>query len=174
MITDCKQCRENLTAYLDEELSPVESAGVRSHLESCAACADELGSLQAAADFIGSNISELESPAASWTRIQARISDENSRSPFRFLALNRWRLALATTVCLAALALGYFWHQQVLQRGLDEYISQYVKAREAGDYFQILNGKANPGIEAENISEGNPFVEVQATLDINPFRSEDQ
>jgi anti-sigma factor RsiW len=174
MITECKRCRENLTAYLDEELSPAESAEVRSHLEACAACAGELGSLQAAADFIGSHTSELESPPASWTRIQARISEENLRSPFLFPAVNRWRFALATMVFLAALTLGYFWRQQVQQRSLDEYISQYIKARESGAGFRLLNGRSTDGIAAEDIRAHNPFIEVKANLDLNPFRSEDR
>jgi hypothetical protein len=163
-----------LTAHLDGELSPTESAGVRSHLESCAACAGELGSMQEAADFIGSHVRELEPGSASWTRIRSRISDENSRSPLRFLALNRWRFALATMMFLAAIALSYFWHQQVQQRDLNEYISQYVKAREAGKHFLLLIGKARPGIDTENFSADNPFIEVKATMDINPFRSEDR
>jgi anti-sigma factor RsiW len=159
-----------LTAYLDGELSLAESAGVRSHLDGCAACADELGRLQEAADFIGSHIRELALGPASWTRIQARISHENSRSPFRFPAFSRWRFAVATMVFLAALSLSYFWHQQVQQRSLDEYISQYVKAREAGEHFRLLIGKVRPGIDAENSSADNPFIEVKAATDINPFR----
>jgi anti-sigma factor RsiW len=174
MIMECARCRENLTAYLDGELSPAEFAGVRSHLDACAICAGELGSLQEAADFIGSQIRELEPGPASWPRIRTRISDQNSRSPFRFLAFGRWRFAVATMVFMAALALSYFWHQQVQQRSLDEYISQYVKAREAGEHFRFLIGKVRSGIDAENFSAGNPFIEAKATMDINPFRSEDR
>jgi hypothetical protein len=173
MIMECTRCREDLTAYQDGELSPAESAEVRSHLENCAACAGELGSLREAVEFIGSHVGELEPGPASWNQILSRISEESSRSPLRILALNRWRFALATMVFLAALALSYFWHQQVQQRGLNEYISQYVKAREAGEHFLLLIGKAKPGIGTENFSADNPFIEVKATVDINPFRSEE-
>ena len=39
---DCRQCTENLTAYLDGELSAADSAQMRSHLEICDSCTAEL------------------------------------------------------------------------------------------------------------------------------------
>jgi anti-sigma factor RsiW len=174
MIMECQRCRENLTAYLDGELSGGESAEIKSHLDACTSCKDELSSLQKAADLIGSHIIELEPGLGSWARVQAKISDKRARSPFGFLALNRWRFAFAALVFMGTIALSYLWHQQVQQRSLDEYISQYVKTREAGEHIRRLIGKARPGILDENFSADNPFIEVKATMDINPFRSEDR
>jgi anti-sigma factor RsiW len=174
MIMDCKQCRENLTAYLDEELSPEGAAEARSHLEICSSCADELHSLQKAADFIESHSGALDPRPGSWNRVQARISKADSLSPFRFLTMNRWRFALTTVVLMSTFALGYFWHQQSQKRSLDEYVAQYVKAREAGQSFQLPIGKAWSNPKAENLNADNPFIEVKATFDANPFRSEDR
>ncbi len=47
---DCRQIQENLSAYLDGELPPVEAAALRRHLDGCAACrqmAEELRSVSA-------------------------------------------------------------------------------------------------------------------------------
>ena len=174
MITECERFRENLTAYLDKELNPAESAAMRSHLESCTSCSEELGSLRESTDFIGSHISELELRPGSWTRVQARISEEHSPSRFLFPVLNRWRVGFAAILFMAAIALGYLWHQQIQQQNLDEYISQYVRAREAGEHIRHLIGKTGPGILESNAAAYNPFIEVKATLDANPFRSEDR
>jgi anti-sigma factor RsiW len=174
MIMDCKQCRENLTAHLDGELLPDGSAEVRSHLKICSSCADELRSLQKAADFIESHRGELDARPGSWSLVHARISEADSLSPFRFPAMNRWRFALATMALMAAFALSYFWHQQAQKRSLDEYIAQYVKAREAGQSFQILIGKATSSLKAGNLNADNPFIEVKSAFDANPFRSEDR
>jgi anti-sigma factor (TIGR02949 family) len=37
----CREVFERLNDYLDRELSPDETAAVRSHLETCAVCASE-------------------------------------------------------------------------------------------------------------------------------------
>ena len=73
MIMDCKQCTEDLTAYLDGELSPADSAQVQSHLAACASCADELRSFQEAADFVESHKRELK--PASWIMERCARSD---------------------------------------------------------------------------------------------------
>ena len=44
----CGQCRENLSAYADGELSPAEKISADAHLAGCAACRAELGFIQSA------------------------------------------------------------------------------------------------------------------------------
>jgi anti-sigma factor RsiW len=158
MIMDCRQCRDDLTAYLDGELNPADSAEVRSHLETCTSCADELRSFQHAADFVESHKRELELSPGSWNLVRARISSSNSLPSSRFLVPNRWRFAFASLAIIATVALGYFWYQQAQERNLDAYISQYIRIRESRQHFQ----------------PENPFMEVSANLDANPFRSEDR
>ena len=47
---DCKQHAEDLTAFLDGELSDAESGRMRSHLGTCVSCSEELRSLRETAD----------------------------------------------------------------------------------------------------------------------------
>ena len=171
---DCRQCKEDLTAYLDGELSPGGSEEMRSHLETCPSCTEELRSFQKASAFFESHTKVSELRPGSWNLVKARISTASSPSPFRFLALNRRRYALATLVFVVALSLGYLWHQHAEKRSLDEYIAQYMKAREAGQIFRFRFGGAKTGLNSSSFKTENPFIEVKATMDVNPFRSEDR
>jgi len=171
---DCKQCKEDLTAYLDGELSSEGSAEMRSHLETCPSCSGELRSFQKASAFFVSHTKELELRPGSWNLLQARISAASSPSPFGFFAFDRWRYALATLAFVAALGLGYFWHHQAEKKSLDEYIAQYVKAREAGQIFRFRFGGIKSGLGSTSFKTENPFIEVKATMDVNPFQSEDR
>ena len=171
---DCKRCTEDLTAYLDGELSPADSAQVRSHLITCSACTDELRGLQQAADFIESHARELDLRFGSWSRLQAQIPAPKSPT---FLGLPfpvRWRTAVAAMACIAAIAFSYYWHQQVQRSSLDAYIAQYEKAREAGRSFRRAIAGVDTAFTSEKFAVDNPFMEAKATLDLNPFRSEDR
>jgi len=170
---DCQQCAENLTAFLDSELGADESEQVRSHVSRCRSCAEELQSLREAAEFIESHIRECEVPPTAWNLLRAQISLQSpSPSPLpSFLA--RWRVAVAATALAAALMLGYTHYQQVQQRKtLDQYMSQYIREREASRRAQPSTPAAAPYVE--NPYAGNPFIEVRATDSDNPFRSEDR
>ena len=171
---DCRQCKEDITAYLDGELNSAGSAEMRSHLETCPSCTEELRSFQKASAFFESHTRELELRPGSWNPVQARISTASSPSPFGFLVFNRWRYALATLAFAAALSLGYFWHHQAERKSLEEYIAQYVKAREAGQLFPFRFGGAKSGLGSPSFKTENPFIEAKATIDVNPFRSEDR
>ncbi len=172
MSMDCKQCTENLTAHLDGELNPVDSEQVRSHLENCASCAVELRSFQAASNFVASHAPELELRSQSWDAVCDRISATGSRSPFAFLILKRWSGALATLTVVMAVAFGYLWYQQDQRRNLDEYISHYVKMREADRALGLMT--SNSGLRSQYRNSNNPFSEVKPAFDTNPFRLEDR
>ena len=170
---DCKRCAEDLTAYLDGELSPADSERVRSHLEFCGSCSDELRSLREAADFLGSHTRELEPRAGSWNMVRARITSENIPSPSRFWVPNRWRLGLATLAIIAAFAFGYTQYQQYQRKNLEGYIYQYMQEREAWIKAHTVLTGAGVNSQVENPYAGNPFIEIKATVADNPFRSED-
>lgn len=172
---DCKQCTEDLTAYLDGELSAVDSAQVKSHLAACASCAGEFRSLEQAANFVESRKRELNLRPGSWNVVRAQISLEKARpSLFGFPIPNRWRVAFAAVACIAILTVGYMWHQQVQERSLNAYISQYIKAREAGRSFNSSIAGFDSGLKSKPFAADNPFIEVKVGLDFNPFRSEDR
>ncbi|HTY63216.1 MAG TPA: zf-HC2 domain-containing protein [Acidobacteriota bacterium] len=159
---DCRHCTDHLTAYADGELSPAESAQIRAHLEICVSCAAELSGFRAAAAFVESHHRELELKPESWDAVYARIAHERPASRFRFFVPKRIDV-LATVAIVAVLAFGYLWYQRDQRRGLDDYISRYLKSREAG--FSI---------ESVDFFLLNPFTEAKPASDTNPFRLEDQ
>lgn len=169
---DCKRCAEDLTAFLDEELS--DSDGVRSHIETCKSCSDELRSLRETAEFVGSHNRELELRAGSWNLVRARITSENASSPSRFWVTNRWRLGLATLAISAVFAFGYVQYHQIQRKNLDSYISQYLQERETWIKAHTVLTGTGVNSPAENPYADNPFVEIKATVTDNPFRSEDR
>jgi anti-sigma factor RsiW len=170
---DCRQVTEDLTAYLDGELGTADSAQVKTHLASCASCADELRSLQEAANFVESHVQGLSLRPGSWNAVRTRIAVEKSPSIFRFPFPTRWRAAFAATACIVIFALGYLWYQQLEERNLNAYISQYIKAREASRFIYRAGTGTDVRLESGSYTVENPFVEAKVGLDINPFRSED-
>ncbi len=50
----CEELSEELSAYLDGELSPRERAALKAHLERCSRCREELASLRAVSQLVGS------------------------------------------------------------------------------------------------------------------------
>jgi hypothetical protein len=160
IIMECTQCIENLTAYLDGELTSAESEEIMSHLQTCDSCSAEVGSFQKAADLVALNTGVLETRPGSWEAVRDRINTGPFFARFGFF-LPKWSLKLAALVVLAALSIGYAWYQNDQRRALDGYISQYVKSREAAFHLQI-----------NNPFTVNPFSENKSGSDTNPFRSE--
>ncbi len=171
---DCNRCIEDLTAYLDGELNPGDSAQVQSHLKTCPSCSQELSSFQQAAAFVGSHVKELGLPLGSWNRVRDRISAPKSRRFWTLPFPMGWRTAIAAIACIAILASGYLWYQQIEQRNLDAYIAQYEKAREAHRSFRRVIANVESGLASDTVAIDNPFIEARVSFDLNPFRSEDR
>jgi hypothetical protein len=169
---DCKQCTENLTAFLDGELRASNSAQMRLHLDICPTCADELRSLKEAADYIESHHRDLETRLESWNMVRARLSASESSAWFHFFAPNRWRIALASLAIVAALGIGHLQHQQFQRRNLENYITQYIQDREARSQAQSIHLNAAVNSQIEIPYADNPFIEIRADSADNPFSSE--
>jgi hypothetical protein len=171
---DCRQCTENLTAFLDGELRASNLAEMRLHLDVCPSCADELRSLKEAAIYIESHYKNLEPRQESWNMVRARLSATDSSNWFHFLAPNRWRIAMASIAIIAALGIGYLQYRQFQTRNLENYITQYIHDREARSRAKSIqwNAKANSQIEIPYAD--NPFIEIRAASAKNPFSSEEE
>ncbi len=162
---DCRQCAEDLTAFLDGELSEASSGQVQSHLQTCTSCSEELRSLQEAAEFIESHNRRLDPRAGSWNMVRARIRMEKASSPSHSWLSNRWRLAVAALALVAAFATGYMQYQQTQKRDLDRYLSEYMQQRQILVNSQTVNDP----------NDDNPFIEIKEIQGpVNPFRSEDR
>jgi anti-sigma factor RsiW len=170
---ECKQCAEDLTAFMDGELDSANADQVRSHLSACIPCSEELRSLRETAAFIESHDRALEPRAGSWNLVQARITAVD-QPPSGFWLFSRFKLATAALAIVLVFTLGYLQFQQTQKKNLDAYISRYVQQREAQLKAQqaVVNTEVNSQIE--NPYADNPFVEIKATVADNPFRSEDQ
>jgi len=158
---DCRQCAEDLTAFLDGELSEASSGQVQSHLQTCTSCSEEFRSLREAAEFVESHNRTLEPRSGSWNMVRARITTENVPSPSHSWLSNRWRLAVAALVLVAAFTAGYLQYQQSQKKDLDRYVSEYMQQRKT-----LVNYRTGS-------YDDNPFIEIKAPVD-NPFRSEDR
>ena len=160
---DCKQCAEDLTAFLDGELKPADSEQVRHHLRACISCSEELASPREAADFVESHRRNLEPRPESLNLLRARIHDLNATPVSRFSLFGRLRWALAAMAVLAIFTFGYIQYQQIQQKNLEMYISRYERERQ----LRIIQLQT-----IGNPYQGNPFIEVKATVFENPFRAE--
>lgn len=109
----CQAVQENLTAWIDGELSPRRRAGVRRHLEGCAACAAEVRSLQSTIEVHRRTLAQAVvvdglDPYPLWVRLQrarAAESDERTRNwnwVLRPVAVGGAALAMLTVVLVAA------------------------------------------------------------------------
>jgi anti-sigma factor RsiW len=171
---DCKQCTENLTAFLDGELRTSDSAQMRLHLDICPSCAAELCSLKESANYIESHHRDLEPRLESWNMVRARLSTADSSAWFHFFAPNRWRIAFATFAIVAALGIGYLQVRQFQRRNLENYISQYIQDREARSQVQSIQWNAELNSQIEIPYADNPFIEIRAASEENPFSSEEE
>ncbi len=183
---DCRQCAENLTAFLDRELSSTEAEHVQDHVRGCAHCADELRSLQESAGFIQMHALELKLRPDSWHMVRARISTMDSLPAHRRFMPFGWRIATAALALVVFSSVGYIKYQQIERKSLDQYISRYIQERAEHRQLQSVlashnsSGRNqmlyadNPFVEIQAAGVDNPFIEVNKTLADNPFRSEER
>jgi anti-sigma factor RsiW len=162
---DCRQYLENLTAFMDGELSPADSEKIQSHLQHCHSCSEELQSLREAAEFLESHHRQLTPNPESWNLVRARIGETSATPSSRFSIFNRFRWAMASLAAVAILTFGYVEYQRVQERNFERYVSQYMQQRES----QIIRESTS-----KNPFEGNPFLDVNDTFTGNPFLPEDR
>ncbi len=60
---DCDYCKNKLSAYIDNELSPEEHLLMEEHLQTCPSCAQEAATLDQASMLMGRILEEMPSPA---------------------------------------------------------------------------------------------------------------
>jgi anti-sigma factor RsiW len=172
---DCRECAENLTAYLDGELSAAESERVRSHLFACASCAGEMDELRETARFIRTHRGDLEVRPEIWHSIRARISaPAKAPLPFRFPVPGRWRAAMAAVAASAVFVFGYMQYQHVQRRSLELYISRYMQERQAHRPSPAVFMDFRAGLHGGDSRPYNPFADSMDRVTDNPFRLEDR
>ena len=183
---DCRECYNDLTAYIDGELADPTMERLKLHLDQCRPCFDEYRELNESKSFVGAHARVIEPVPEIWNNLRSRIAEmpapNDSSGFFRFLVVNRWVTAvstLAATVLLAVGLLGYMQYQHS-QQELEVYMEDYIQMRDITERLHILRTMESEAREAKidgvdvNVSE-NPFAEViPASFSGNPFRVEER
>jgi anti-sigma factor RsiW len=177
MNMNCQICTENLTAYLDGELSRLESDELENHLEICSPCAEERNSLEEAFLFIDNSLPQPLKPSPKiWGHVHSRIAQPAVRSALpgflQIFQTSRWAPAAAAVAAALVIGLGlwgYFLHRETDQ-DLNQYMVRYIEAR---DLEEQMHKADDPPVLYPTHSElqANPFVvETVDTSFSNPFR----
>ena len=112
MMVECKQVREEFSAFLDDELDIETKATVEEHLAHCANCLRELGGFKQVSDLY----TALE-PVRAPDTFEAELRKRLRPKPLAFLRTKRfvhWQLLPLTAAATAVIAVGgIFMLQQV-------------------------------------------------------------
>lgn len=93
---DCQACRTNLTAYLDQEMSSVETEQMLQHLTSCAECAAEAQSLSEVAWMVEEAIQPVDLSESVWTGIAVGIRPTPRAQARRRTGASIWEMLLGS------------------------------------------------------------------------------
>ena len=184
LAVDCERFANDLTAYLDRELSDARMIEVKSHLEICDCCRKEYRSLELSARFIETHAREMQPAPEIWKRVRSKISSMEAPAPapglLQFLVASPWWSGAATIAAMAVCAFGIwsYTQNQAAKRDLIQYMTRYVQVREAEEQTHRTEAAVTPGADPDSFIRAkysdNPFVTMDSTPDKNPFRSEDQ
>ena len=182
---DCRQCNEDLTAFIDGELGGAGAEQMKLHLDKCPPCRAEFQELQGSAAFVEVNSRTLEPVPEIWNNLRSRIAEmptsAGSHGFFRFLVMNRWAPATATLAATAVLALGLWGYlqSQASRAEFEAYMSEYIQTRMADEAVhsnQVAEAERNPW-KADLIDAAfreNPFAQGRPAAIENPFQTEER
>jgi Putative zinc-finger len=160
---------ENLTAYLDRELSNRYARRVKLHVDHCEPCNKELASLKEAESLVTNNIRELTPRSELWDNIRVQISsleiEPRSAGFLEILYAKRWLTAATALVATLLMTLGIWAYLRSLQPQdtFNQYMTEYFEKRESED--------RSPKAASFQKSSDNPFVRMpDDELSDNPFR----
>lgn len=112
---NCNYICELLTAYLDGEVTPQETADIKSHLAGCPRCHDELEELSGVRENLRSVLKsmadEVDTPAGSWERVRAKLDTRVHwfDGLYNLLGGRTWQLATAAAAVLIIIAVAALW-----------------------------------------------------------------
>jgi anti-sigma factor RsiW len=182
---ECKNCTEELTAYLDGELNRARFREVEGHLEGCLPCLEELESLKRSARLVELHLPELEPKPELWNHLTARIAgarrNDSHGGRISLLSQHRWLTPVAALAAPIVLAAGLWglWNHQQSEKALRQYMSEYIQKRDTQIRAMRLRA-ADSGMRTRTANadhpedSDNPFVEANTEPLDNPFRSEAQ
>jgi hypothetical protein len=178
---DCRQYQEDLTAYMDGELSSSRAAEIETHVQQCTLCNDELEGLRGSALFLERSTRELELKPLLWRNVRAHIStmERPVARPklLQLIAGHRLATGVATLAAVFTLGVGVWSYRErrADEMHLRQYMNEYVRSREIQEIQEIKDGPPYriPAVTSDDPGyTDNPFVTVRPVSFENPFRSE--
>jgi anti-sigma factor (TIGR02949 family) len=182
---DCRQCNDEVTAYIDGELSTSDVEQMNRHLEKCPPCLAEYRDLKSSTTLVVSHAWELEPSPEIWNNLRSRIAEMPApASPFgffQFLVINRWAAALSTMAAIAVLFVGTWGYMQYQQSksDLEASMQEYIQTRSVAEriHGQLLQAAESAPVSLEYVGPTNmenPFAEIRPVSFTNPFKAEDR
>lgn len=140
----CSEVLNEISAYLDGELSAAQSESVKAHLSECDACREEYESLAHVSELMRKMPAGFRAPEGFKDAVMARIAAEPQPAPVKAAPtrFRRWAVGVAAGVLLVvgSFAIQSEPVQQLAHKG-GPLIKSPVQQEEAG----ISPGKADPG-----------------------------
>jgi anti-sigma factor RsiW len=182
---DCRQCTDDLTAYMDGELEGAVAEEMRIHLAKCPPCHEEYRDLRDSTALVVAHARELEPVPEIWNNLRNRIAEmpppSSSFGFFQFLVVNRWAAAVTTLAATIVLTIGmwsYIQYQQSRSE-LESSLNGYVRIRAVAErlHSKQLTEAENAPLNMHYFGPKNmenPFAEIRPVSFTNPFRSEDR
>ena len=171
---NCLDCRETLTALIDQELSSGERNSVESHLSTCIHCRKEYDSLLFAFSLTDKADSIPLDPSV-WEQVEfgvasSRNSRGQSQSLFQMLLARHWRPAAAVVGAVGASivlfsSLSDSGTDQVLEAEFTEFIRvrEEISRQNRKELLEALERRdhrgVNPFVRPISLERGNPFRE---------------
>jgi anti-sigma factor RsiW len=114
---DCRQVRELLTAYLDDEVTLDERGQLEAHLAKCPVCRHELDLLKEAQESLRhalqSEAAHADPPPQAWSQFQLALDAQ--RPSFLFLfRRRRWRIIATVIIVAIVITLAVLWGTGIL------------------------------------------------------------
>ena len=139
----CAECRERLDAYLDGELTPVESEMVRGHVEQCTSCGHEHAVLSATSRRLKDGLMYYEAPDMLRARIVSALSRPAKPADRMTSSLIRWSRLAAAAVVIAVASSGVtvaVLHRENDTRAVaDEVLASHVRSLMPGHLTDVAS-----------------------------------
>ncbi len=110
----CDKIKEQLSAYLDQEIDAAQAREIAAHLEQCPPCSDEAHAEQAIKTLVHERAQKLSAPPQLHARIRRQLAHVQEPSGFWRLVREIWSLhprpafAALAVIILFAGAISYF------------------------------------------------------------------
>ncbi len=161
---------EHLSDYINRHSSDMEVEEIRTHLEFCAECREELHDWESLKSLFRSPDLEIEVPLYQWQRIKARLQSSKVEKQWLRLIFG-WRptrlaygIAFGLLLLFGASLLGWEYRRHLAQEDFLA-IAAYSESQ------QVLLARAeNPFATYASVpAGGNPFTKYQSPGESNPF-----